>query len=125
MEAKEVGERIKFFREKRKMTQNALANQAGVSPTYIYQLERGEKSPTVEYLSHICWGLDISLTSFFADRNFEEPTETDKFAEAEVPAATDEAQSRIPEKIDGVKLTKREAEFLIILLNNYINEAQD
>ena len=50
MEKKDVANRIKVLREAKKMTQNALANAAGVSPTYIYQLERGEKSPTIEYL---------------------------------------------------------------------------
>ena len=60
MEKIEVANRIKELREAKKMTQNALANAAGVSPTYIYQLERGEKSPTVEYLDHICWGLGLT-----------------------------------------------------------------
>ena len=68
MEAKDVGTRIKELREQKKMTQYALANQSGVSPTYIYQLERGEKSPTVEYLEHICWGLGVTLGEFFAER---------------------------------------------------------
>ena len=63
MEKSEIANRIKELREAKKMTQNALANAAGVSPTYIYQLERGEKSPTVEYLDHICWGLKNFLTS--------------------------------------------------------------
>lgn len=65
MEAKDVGNRIRELREERKMTQYALASQSGVSPTYVYQLERGEKSPTVEYLEHICWGLGITLADFF------------------------------------------------------------
>lgn len=65
MEAKDVGNRIRELGEKRKMTQYALANQSGVSPTYIYQLERGEKSPTIEYLKHICWGLGVTLADFF------------------------------------------------------------
>ena len=65
MNKRDVGEKIKKLREARRMSQNALANQAGVSPTYIYQLERGEKSPTVEYLDHICWGLGITIEEFF------------------------------------------------------------
>ena len=65
MNKREVGEKIKKLREARRMSQNALANEAGVSPTYIYQLERGEKSPTIEYLDHICWGLGITLEEFF------------------------------------------------------------
>ena len=65
MNKREVGEKIKKLREARKMSQNALANEAGVSPTYIYQLERGEKSPTIEYLDYICWGLGITIEEFF------------------------------------------------------------
>ncbi len=66
MEKKEVGERIRKLRIERKLTANALAYQAGISPTYIYELEKGEKSPTVEYLNYICFALGISLEEFFA-----------------------------------------------------------
>ena len=72
MEKMEAANRIRELREAKKMTQNALANAAGVSPTYIYQLERGEKSPTVEYLDHICWGLGLTLKDFFDYPNEEE-----------------------------------------------------
>lgn len=62
----EVGERIRQLRESKELKQNALANLAGVSPTYISQLERGEKSPTIEYLYNICYyGLGITLQEFF------------------------------------------------------------
>ena len=79
MNMKEVGERIKILREQKNMNRNQLANSAGVSPTYIYQLEKGEKSPTIEYLSHICWGLNITLKDFFnveADRPTEDKLST-------------------------------------------------
>lgn len=69
MEREEVAKRIRELREARNLTQNALANNAGVSPTYIYQLERGEKSPTVEYLNYICFGLGITLEEFFSTKN--------------------------------------------------------
>lgn len=68
MEAKDVGNRIRELLEERKMTQYALASQSGVSPTYVYQLERGEKSPTIEYLEHICWGLGVTLNDFFKEK---------------------------------------------------------
>lgn len=64
----DVAKRIKSLREEKNLTQNALANNAGVSPTYIYQLEKGEKSPTIEYLDHICWGLGITIEEFFSTR---------------------------------------------------------
>ena len=71
MEKREIGEKIRKLREKEYITQNALANRAGVSPTYIYQLEQGLKSPTVEYLGYICAGLNISLAEFFAEEQSE------------------------------------------------------
>lgn len=67
MDKVELGLRIRVLRENKGMKQNALANKAGVSPTYIYQLERGEKSPTVEYLEYICDALGITLADFFSD----------------------------------------------------------
>ena len=79
MEREEVAKRIRELREERKLKQNALANLAGVSPTYIYQLERGEKSPTIEYLDHICWGLGISIEEFFSTKK-EQPKEADKLS---------------------------------------------
>lgn len=68
MTAKEVGERIKYLRKKNHLKKNALANLAGVSPTYIDKLENGERCPTVEYLSYICNnGFGITLAEFFRD----------------------------------------------------------
>ena len=81
MDRQEVANRIKKLRTERKLTQNALAYQAGVSPTYIYQLERGEKSPTIEYLDHICWGLGITIEDFFcAEKTRSQDASADKLS---------------------------------------------
>lgn len=77
MDKEEVGRRIKYFREKKNWKQNELANRAGVSPTYIYQLERGLKSVTVEYLGYICNALGISLEEFFRSGSPNEKTAVD------------------------------------------------
>lgn len=60
-----VGERIKYFREQKNITVNKLANLAGVSQSYLREIELGNKQPTVEYLEYICWALNISLKDFF------------------------------------------------------------
>ena len=80
MERLEVAKRIKNLREAKGLTQNALANNAGVSPTYIYQLEKGEKSPTIEYLDHICWGLGITIEEFFTIKEPAEQSIADKLS---------------------------------------------
>lgn len=66
MTAKEVGERVKELREEKKLTKNALANSAGISPTYINDIEAGRKCPTVEYLGYLCDALGITLRDFFS-----------------------------------------------------------
>ena len=62
MEKLDVANRIKDLRNQKGLSQNTLANLAGVSPTYIYQLERGEKSPTVEYLYYMMFVKHFSVT---------------------------------------------------------------
>lgn len=63
----DIGQRIKDLKEKKNMTTNALANKAGVSQSYLRDVELGKKNPTVEMLSYICDALGISLYNFFTD----------------------------------------------------------
>lgn len=75
MEEYEVADKIRKLREAKGLSQYALANLAGVAPTYISQLERGLRCPTVEYLHYICrYGLGISLADFFRDEK-EQPAD--------------------------------------------------
>lgn len=60
-----IGERITFFRTKKGITVNKLANLSGISQSYLRDIELGNKQPTVEYLSYICDGLGMSLVDFF------------------------------------------------------------
>lgn len=61
----DIGNRIKYFREQKGITVNKLANIAGISQSYLREIELGLKQPTVEYLEYICFGLKISLQEFF------------------------------------------------------------
>ena len=61
-----VGKRIKDLRLKKGITVNKLSNLAGVSQSYLRDIELGKKQPTIEYLSYICTALDITLEAFFA-----------------------------------------------------------
>ena len=67
MNRREIGEKIRKLREERGYNRNELANKAGLSPTYIPELERGEKCPTVETLDYICFALGITLRDFFTE----------------------------------------------------------
>lgn len=68
----DVGKRITNFRILKKYSVNKLANLAGVSQSYLRDIELGKKNPTVEMLSYITGALDISLKEFFDDNLLEQ-----------------------------------------------------
>lgn len=49
------------------MTVNKLANTAGISQSFLREIELGNKKPTVETLSLLCDALHITLKDFFDD----------------------------------------------------------
>ncbi len=61
----EIGKRITNLREHKGLTTNKLAITAGISQSYLRDIELGNKNPTVEMLSYICDALNISLCDFF------------------------------------------------------------
>jgi transcriptional regulator with XRE-family HTH domain len=63
----EVNERITFLRKQKGLTVNKLANEAGISQSFLREIELGNKKPTIETLSLVCNALDISLKDFFDD----------------------------------------------------------
>ena len=63
----EIGERIKELRVEKGITVNRLANIAGISQSYLRDIELGNKQPTVEYLSYICDALDVTMENFFSE----------------------------------------------------------
>lgn len=60
-----LGNRIKYFRRSRGLTQEQLAENSGLHRTYIGACERGEKNITIMNLSVICNNLQVSLKIFF------------------------------------------------------------
>ena len=67
MNAKEaVAKRILELCNERNMTVNALANNAGISPSTIYSmLNYKSKNPGIVSIHNICYGFNITLREFF------------------------------------------------------------
>ena len=63
----EIGERISYLRELKGFTVNKLANLSGLSQSFVRELERGNKQPTIESLESLCFALGISIKDFFDD----------------------------------------------------------
>lgn len=69
--AKIVGERIRIHRKEQNISQEELAFRAGLHPTYIGQVERGEKNATLESIEKIILALSISFETLFMGIQFE------------------------------------------------------
>ncbi|MBQ1223929.1 MAG: helix-turn-helix transcriptional regulator [Clostridia bacterium] len=63
--AKTIGKRIRNHRTKLGLSQEKLAELSGCHPTYIGQLERGEKNATIESIDRIATSLNIPLSRLF------------------------------------------------------------
>ena len=61
-----IGERIAYFRKARNFSVNYLANKAGISQSYLREIELGRyANPSVDILDALCDALGISLKEFF------------------------------------------------------------
>jgi len=61
---KPFSEVLRRLRNESGISQEELGNRAGLHRTYISQLERGLKSPTLNTLYKICVVLDVELEDF-------------------------------------------------------------
>ena len=58
---KRLGEKIKKERLINKLTQAKLAEKVGISPTFLGQIERGEKIPSLETVVNIAVTLNVTI----------------------------------------------------------------
>ena len=94
------GKRITWFREKKGITVNKLANEAGISQSYLREVELGKKKPTVETLSFVCEALGITLKDFFDDGSVSR-LETDELGAA-LFRLTPEQRKRLAEFLNSL-----------------------
>ncbi len=60
-----VNERLIELRKKCWLSQNGLAERAGVSQTHLRRVERGEADITIGHLQLLCDAMNITLQDFF------------------------------------------------------------
>ena len=70
-----VGQRIRNYRTQLGLSQEKLAELSGCHPTYIGQLERGEKNATLESIDKVASSLKISLSKLFENLGGESTNE--------------------------------------------------
>jgi len=76
-----LGKTVRQLRRQRQMTQEDLAEIAGVNVKHLGEVERGRGNPTLQFLSKIAGALGTELNDFFAA-----PQEETSSAMAEITA---------------------------------------
>lgn len=61
------GKKVRNERTKLRLSQEELANKAGVHRTYIGMIERAEKNITLENIEKITKALNLNLNNIFKD----------------------------------------------------------
>ncbi|MGN0577530.1 MAG: helix-turn-helix domain-containing protein, partial [Ruminiclostridium sp.] len=61
------GQRVRYYRKNRSMSQEQLAEVCDLHPTYIGQLERGEKNASLETIVRVSAGLGVAPETLFAN----------------------------------------------------------
>jgi len=92
---------IRFYRKRRELTQEALAEAAGISSPYCAQIESGTRVPTIYILHKIAEALDVSVeTLMSSDRELSQHHELNRLLERR----TDE---QIEFLVDFIELMER------------------
>lgn len=65
----ELGEKLKYFRESKKMSIYRLALEADISQGHLSDLENGRSQPTISTLKRLLVPLGITLAEFFNEDN--------------------------------------------------------
>ncbi len=66
---KVFGNNVKYFRYRKKYTQEKLSELTNISVTYISQLELGYHTPSFDKLESLSKVLDVEPFEFFVKRN--------------------------------------------------------
>lgn len=94
-----ISERIISLRTSKNLTTNKLANMAGISQSYLRDIELGVKNPTVEMLRYICDALGISLQTFF----FENETQINPILLSAIEKLSEAEQLKLADLINEIK----------------------
>jgi transcriptional regulator with XRE-family HTH domain len=60
-----LGQRIKEFRERKKLTQDNLAELVGIDPKHLSRIENGRNFPSLETLEKLVENLNINFQDLF------------------------------------------------------------
>ncbi|MEV4837836.1 helix-turn-helix transcriptional regulator [Nonomuraea sp. NPDC049486] len=102
-----VGERIRFWREKRQRTQAAVAGLCGITEEYLSQIERGLKVPSLQVLYGLALELSVPVAALLGDGRDESPSENAYVADSVVTALIGYGPKTHTEPVTAPELRER------------------
>jgi len=104
----ELGHRIRSAREIQGLSQEELAARVGINNSFLSQVERGLKAPSLKTVFGIAQALDISVGQLFADEEDATRILTDREVAALLGDASSDQRKDLVELLRvGIKLTGR------------------
>lgn len=79
-----LGENIKLYRKKQKLTQVQLADKANISRSYLADVENNRYNPSVDTLKNISNALGINLNELLSDNELTSTSDMPKKLSPEV-----------------------------------------
>ena len=103
-----LGRQIRTARELRGLTQEKLAERAGINNSFLSQVERGLKAPSLKTLHAIATELEVGLDQLFANEETTTPALVEQEVAALLEAVPVESQKDLVDLLRvGVQLTDR------------------
>ena len=70
---KVIGLRLKTYRQQAGLTQETVAERAGITVVYLSKIENGHVRPTIDLLQTVCEAVHCDLGSIFRDLSRKHP----------------------------------------------------
>jgi transcriptional regulator with XRE-family HTH domain len=61
----QLGKRVAYLRKERHLTELELALKANMAKSYLSDLERGQRNPTVKVLNRLAMALGVTIEELF------------------------------------------------------------
>ncbi len=102
---KQIGENIRIARKAIGFSQEQLALRADINASYMGQVERGEKNPTIDVLGKIATALNIPLEKLVSLHKDTPPS---------IEQPENEYADKISYQINGLSLKEQEAIYRMV-----------
>lgn len=110
-----LGEKIVYYRDKKGLTQKALAERMGITPTRLNYWEKDKREPDVKMLNLLCRTLEVDPKVLLSDEEIEKAP-----APSEGSAEANTIEKEMIDRLvslglieEGLQLTDADVEFLI------------